>query len=190
MPDKYGINSFVGLQSYEVIRWKRYHKRRLELWLELRGKKYRCGKCRKVFTPYHDRTWVCLRDLSIAQHQVYLWVYRYRVKCPQCGPQQAELTLARIYARCTRRFERWLFRLTKGMTVKEVSELVQVDWRLVKEVEIRYIVGLLRRRDLDGITELGIDEVSEKKGHRYLTLVTDLQSKRVIWVGRGRDRAV
>lgn len=51
-------------------------------------------------------------------------------------------------------------------------------------------MGLLRKRDLDGIAELGIDEVSEKKGHRYLTLVTDITKRRVIWVGRGNDGAV
>jgi transposase len=98
--------------------------------------------------------------------------------------------LARPHARSTRRFELWLFRLTKSMPVKDVSELARVDWLMVKDAEIRYIVGLLRKRDLSGITDLGIDEVSEKKGHRYLTLVTDLNGRRVIWVGRGRDRDV
>lgn len=76
------------------------------------------------------------------------------------------------------------------MPVKDASELAQVDWGMVKDIEIRYIRGLLRKRDLNGITELGIDEVSEKKGHRYLTLFTDLKQRRVIWMGRGRDRAV
>jgi len=76
------------------------------------------------------------------------------------------------------------------MPVKAVAEQERVHWTTVKDAEIRYILGLLRKRDLDGITDLGIDEVSEKKGHRYLTLVTDLGKRRVIWVGRGRDRAV
>lgn len=110
--------------------------------------------------------------------------------CPRCGVRRAESRLARHQARCTRRFERWLFILTKSMTVKDVSELAGVDWGMVKDAEIRYIVGLLRKRNLDGITDLGIDEVSEKKGHRYLTLVSDINKRRVIWVGRGRDRAV
>jgi transposase len=76
------------------------------------------------------------------------------------------------------------------MSVKGVSKFARVDWETVKDAEIRYILGLLRKRNLDDITELGIDEVSEKKGHRYLTLVTDITKRRVIWVGRGRDRAV
>jgi transposase len=131
-----------------------------------------------------------LRDLDISRHRVYVWVPRYRVRCPQCGVRRVDAGVARSRARCTRRFERWLFRLTKGMTVKEVSNLTGVDWEAIKGAEIRYILGLLRKRDLNGITDLGIDEVSEKKGHRYLTLVTDTVKRRVIWVGRGRDRAV
>jgi transposase len=101
-----------------------------------------------------------------------------------------ESRIVRHGARCTRRFERKLFLLTAYMPVKAVAEQERVDWRTVKDAEIRYILGLLRKRDLDGITELGIDEVSEKKGHRYLTLVTDLKKRRVIWVGRGNDGAV
>jgi hypothetical protein len=80
--------------------------------------------------------------------------------------------IVRPGARCTRRFERKLFVLTDYMPVKAVADQERVHWTTVKDAEIRYILGLLRKRDLSGITELGIDEVSEKKGHRHLTLVT------------------
>ena len=189
MPDIHVITSFLGLQSHRVVRWKRHHKSWIELWLEYDGDTYRCPECGKSFRRYYDRPWVRLRDLDISRHRVYVWVSRYRVRCPQCGVRRVESRIARHHARCTRRFERWLFTLTKSMPVKDVSELARIDWRTVKEAEIRYIVGLLRKRDLNGITDLGIDEVSEKKGHRYLTLVTDTVKRRVIWVGRGRDRA-
>ena len=190
MPGTHVITSFLGLQSHRVVRWKRHHKSWIELWLEYDGDTYRCPECGKSFRRYYDRPWVRLRDLDISRHRVYVWVSRYRVRCPQCGVRRVESRIARHHARCTRRFERWLFTLTKSMPVKDVSELARIDWRTVKEAEIRYIVGLLRKRDLNGITDLGIDEVSEKKGHRYLTLVTDTVKRRVIWVGRGRDRAV
>jgi transposase len=66
-----------------------------------------------------------------------------------------------------------------------------LDWETVKDAEVRYIRGLLRKRNLDGITRLGIDEVSYEKGHKYLTLVTDLDGHRVIYVTHGNDgRAV
>ena len=190
MPYTHIISSFIGFQSYKVVQWKRHHKSWIELWLEYQGGTYRCGNCGGRINRFHGTVWVRLRDLNISRHQVYIWELRRRGDCPRCGVRRTESGIARPHARCTRRFERELFRLTEEMTVKGVSKFAGVDWEMVKEAEIRYIVGLLRKRNLDGISDLGIDEVSEKKGHRYLTLVTDTVKHRVIWVGRGRDRAV
>lgn len=190
MPDADVISSFVGLQRYEVVGWKKYHKQWIEIWLEPSEQIWRCTRCGRRFLAYHTRRLVRLRDLNISKHRTYLWLPRYQVNCFTCGKSPAVLAIARPYARCTRRFERELFRLTEEMTVKGVSKFADVDWEMIKDAEIRYILGLLRKRNLDGITEVGIDEVSEKKGHRYLTLVTDIQKRRVIWVGRGNDRAV
>lgn len=190
MPHAHAITSFVGLQSHKVVRWKRHHKSRIELWVAYRGRTFRCGRCRQGLRRRFDEVLIRVRDLDVSKHQVFLWLPRYRVRCPRCGVRRVESRIVRHGARCTRRFERKLFLLTAYMPVKAVAEQERVDWRTVKDAEIRYILGLLRKRDLDDITELGIDEVSEKKGHRYLTLVTDLKKRRVIWVGRGNDGAV
>jgi transposase len=190
MPYADAITSFVGFQNHVVNRWKRCHKKWIELWIKQREKEYRCGGCGRRFGHYYDSPLIRLRDLDISKHRVSLWVPRYRVECPRCGVRRISLSLARPGARCTRRFERWLFTLTRDMTVKAVALLVGVDWEMVKDAEVRYIAGLLRKRDLAGIVDLGIDEISEKKGHKYLTLVTDIQKRRVIWVGKNRDRKV
>ena len=190
MPHRHAITSFLGLQSHEVLRWKRHHKSWIELWMKYQGRKYRCGGCGQGFPRRHDEVLIRVRDLDISKHRVFLWLPRYRVRCPRCGIRRVESVIVRQGARCTRRFERKLFILTDYMPVKAVADQERVDWRTVKDAEVRHIAGLLRKRDLDGITDMGIDEVSEKKGHRYLTLVTDTVKRRVIWVGRGRDRAV
>jgi transposase len=114
-------------------------------------------------------------------------VRRHRVDCTTCGRVEIPIPLARPYARCTKRLEQHLFRLTKDSTVKAVAKRMALDWRTVKDTEVRYIRGLLRKRDLDGITKIGIDEVSYAKGHKYLTLVTDLQRHRVIYATHGND---
>ena len=191
MPDSHVITSFLGFQSHVVVRHKRHRKSWVEIWLEPRASMHICSACGWVSGTYYDRVWIRLRDLKTSKHRVLLWVPNHRVECPRCdGVRRERLSIARPHARCTRRFERELFHLTEEMTVKGVSKFVGVDWRMVKDAEIRYILGLLRKRNLDDITELGIDEVSEKKGHRYLTLVTDITKRRVIWVGRGNDGAV
>ena len=191
MPHGHAITSFVGLQSHEVVRWKRHHKSWIELWVEYRGREYRCGGCGQRYPHRRDAVLIRVWDLDISKHRVFLWLPRHRVQCPPCGGiRRVASVIVRQGARCTRRFERKLFELTEYMPVKAVAEQERVDWRTVKDAEIRYIQGLLRKRNLDDITAIGIDEVSEKKGHRYLTLVTDLKKRRVIWVGRGNDGAV
>ena len=182
MPHDHGISSFLGFQSYVVVRYKRHHKSWIEIWLKPRTSTHICSGCGWITGTYYDRVWIRLRDLKMSRHRVLLWVPNQRVECPRCGGVRRErLSIARPYARCTRRFERELFRLTEEMTVKGVSKFAGVDWRMVKDAEIRYILGLLRKRNLDGITELGIDEVSEKKGHRWERRFESIQKWAPLW---------
>jgi transposase len=102
---------------------------------------------------------------------------------------EVPVSLARSYKRCTIRLEQHLFRLTKDSTVVAVAKRMKLDWETVKDAEVRYVRGLLRKRNLDGITRIGIDEVSYQKRHKYLTLVTDLDGHRVVYATHGNDGA-
>lgn len=188
MPRTDRITSVLGYQKYHVVGFKRISKQRIELWRDLRLRVWRCPKCRRRLRRYYDRGLAVLRDLNLSRHQTTLRVWRYRVRCDRCGVLRLPLGIARPLARATKRFERWLFVLTRTMPVSEVADPTSVDWKTVKAAEIRHIVGPLRKRNLEGIEDLGMDEVSEKKGHRHITLITDIARRRVIWVVRGRDR--
>lgn len=127
MPDFHAISSFVGLQSHVVVRHTRHRKSWIELWVEYRGRAYRCGKCGQCFTQWYDRDLIRVRDLDISKHRVFLWLPRYRVCCPRCGIRRVKSSIVRPGARCTRRFERKLFVLTDYMPVKAVVEQERVD---------------------------------------------------------------
>ena len=148
---------------------------------------FRCPRCRATYASNQSWRWRWLRDLDVARRHIELCVRVYRLDCTSCGRIEVPLPLARPYARCTRRLEAHLFRLTGDSTVKAVAKRMAIDWRTVKDAEVRYIRGLLRKRNLDGITRIGIDEVSYEKGHKYLTLVTDLDGHRVIYATHGND---
>lgn len=189
MPTADAISRVVGLQRYVVEAIERF-KDLLLLFLKLKRPGYRCPGCGQWFFLYHDRRDRFIRDLNLGRFKTLLVVPQHRIDCDRCGRQRERLPFLRQGARCTRRFEKWLFLLTRYMTVKAVSRLLGCDWEMVKDAEVRFIRALLRKRDLSGIRRIGIDEVSERRGHRYLTLVTDLDRRRVIWVGKNRDRAV
>lgn len=187
MPSLEILTRLLGFKKYIAERadWFRG-------WIVIRLKRklgpFICPQCREAYLVYHDRFDRHLRDLDLGRRGTLLDVPQYRLDCDTCGRQRERLPFARPKARATYRFEQLLFDLTGEMTVKAVARRTQTDWRAVKDAEVRYTRGLLRKRKLDGITHLGIDEVSERKGHRYLTLVTDLNAHRVIWVGPGREK--
>ena len=180
------IRSLLDLPGYvieRVERWSGWGR----LTLVRRRPGFRCPRCRATYWSSQSGRWRALRDLDVARRHIEISVRVYRINCETCGLVEVPVPLARPYARCTKRLERHLFRLTKDSTVKAVATRMDIRWETVKDAEIRYIRGLLRKRNLDGITRIGIDEVSYKKGHKYLTLVTDLDGRRVIYATHGND---
>jgi transposase len=145
-----------------------------------------CPRCRGPAVA-HPFRWRPLRDLDIGRRHIELRVQVYRSGCATCARPVLPVSMARSYSRCTRRLERQLFSLTRDSTVKAVAARMALDWETVKDAEIRHIRGLLRKRDLSRIRRIGIDEVSYQSGHRYLTLVTDLDGRRVIYVTHHND---
>lgn len=161
------------------------------LTLVPRALRFRCPRCRVTVAEGRASRWRPLRDLDVGRRHIELLVRVHHIECDRCGRPEVAVSLARQYARCTKRLEKHLFRLTGDSTVKAVAKRMALNWETVKDAEVRYIRGLLRKRDLSGVTRIGIDEVSYQKGHKYLTLVTDLDGHRVIYATHGNDgRAV
>ena len=180
------IRALFDLPMYDLVRVERWAGwGRLALVAKRRW--FRCPMCRAAGAGRPCR-WRTVRDLDIGRRHIELRVEVCRVELHQpCGRPEVPLTLARQYARCTRRLEQYVFRLTGDSTVKAVARRMALDWATVKDAEVRYIRGLLRKRNLDGVRRIGIDEVSYQRGHKYLTLVTDLEGHRVIYATHGND---
>ena len=182
------IRALLDLPSYVV--------QRVERWagwgrLTLAQKRpwFRCPRCLATYWSVQSGRWRTLRDLDVGRRHIEICVRVYRLDCAACGLVEVPISLARPYKRCTKRLEQHLFRLTKDCTVVAVARRMELDWETVKDAEVRYIRGLLRKRKLDGITHIGIDEVSYQKRHKYLTLITDLDGHRVIYATHGNDGA-
>jgi transposase len=91
----------------------------------------------------------------------------------------------------TKRLTRYIFELCKIMTVQEVVRHLGLDWKTVKAVDQKFLEEEYGGTDYQGLRILVIDEISIRKGHRYLTVVLDYESGRVVWVGKDRrDRTL
>ena len=134
------------------------------------------------------RTW---RHLDLGSSKVWLRASIRRLRCRRCDRVRTEdVPWARPRARCSRDFEdvvAWLAQRTDKTTI---TKLLRTSWETVAGIVARVVAEQLDTRRLHGLLRIGVDEVSYRKGHRYLTVVADHeQSGRVIWAGEGKNAA-
>jgi transposase len=86
----------------------------------------------------------------------------------------------------TRAFAEYVLELSRLMTIQDVAVHLGVSWDLVKEIVKGDLARRFSRPKLKHLRRIAIDEISIGKGHRYLTIVMDLESGRVVHVGRGK----
>lgn len=156
-----------------------------------RRQRGRCGVCLRRCKGYDQgsgrRRW---RHLDAGVLPVYLEADAPRVACPDHGPTVAGVPWARHKAGHTAAFDDLVAWLVVATAKTTLCQLLRIAWRTVGSIVARVAADAIAVRDpLDGLRRLGIDEISYKRGHRYLTVVVDHDSKRLVWAAPGRDRA-
>jgi transposase len=150
----------------------------------------RCGVCRRR-CPGFDlgegrRRW---RALDLGTTLAFVEADAPRVRCAQHGVVVAAVPWARHRARFTRAFEDQTAWLAVNTSKSAVSELMRIAWRSVGGICERVVAEAGREIDLlAGLRRIGIDEISHRKGQRYLTIVVDHDTGRLVWAAAGRDR--
>jgi transposase len=150
----------------------------------------RCGVCRRRCGRYDSgegrRRW---RALDLGTTFCFLEADAPRVSCRRHGVVVSAVPWARHDSRFTRSFEDQVCWLACNCSKTAVSLLMRVAWRSVGSILERVCDEARRRVDLlDGLRRIGIDEISHRKGQRYLTVVVDHHTGRLVWAAAGRDR--
>jgi transposase len=100
--------------------------------------------------------------------------------------RQAEIAFAPGQHRYSKRFARYVLELVRHMTMWDVAEHLGVSWNLVKELLKEALRQRFGRPRLKDLRLLAIDEISIGRGHRYLTVVLDLEAGAVVFIGNGK----
>lgn len=152
----------------------------------------RCGRCGRR-SPRYDRgadrrrRW---RALDLGSTKVFLEADAPRVRCRDHGVTVAGVPWARHGAGHTRDFDDQAAWLAVHVSKSAVVELLGIAWRTVGAIVARVEADIDATVDrLDGLVRIGIDEISYKRGHRYLTVVVDHGTGRLVWAAPGRDEA-
>jgi transposase len=159
--------------------------------LARRSGSHRCPDCGREHAEglYAEAESIRFRDCSIGDLETYLEVEPMRVAC--CGGTRIErLRFAMPGFRMTRRFFERIAALCTRLPIAVVAQMAKLSWATVAKVDGRAIaLGLGDRAlDLTALRWIGVDEVSWTGGRRYFTIVTDLESGRVVWIGNGKGR--
>jgi len=153
---------------------------------------HQCSQCgkrhREGFSQEIDaRRW---RERSVGDLETFIEITPWRVEC--CGGTHVErFPWAAEGHRMTLRFFDVVAALCTKLAISVVAEWVNLSWDTVARVDgkaIRFALGGASP-SLDGLKWIGIDEVSRTGGHQYFTMVTDLKSGRVVWIGDGKREA-
>lgn len=114
-------------------------------------------------------------------------VQRYKCKCDGCDyDQQENIPFATGSCSYTHRFAKHVVDLLRSMTLKDAAARLDISCDMVKEIHSRYLESHYSPPSLDGVECIGIDEFAVKKGHIYKTIVVDLLSGRLLYVGEGK----
>ncbi len=160
----------------------------LALGLHRRRRRLVCP-CGRRSRFYYDRSRRRWRHLDFGTCKVFLEAEVHRIDCQGCGRVRTEqVPWARPGARHTRDFEDVVAWLAQRMDKTSVARLLRCSWEAVDRIVNRVVVEHIDDTRLDGLLRIGVDEVSYKRGHRYLTIVADHDSGRVVWVGKDRNK--
>lgn len=189
------VATYLGLQGFAVVavEWV-LHPRRGQVKIvrvERREGRHECPDCgrRHAAGLFAEVEPIRLRDCSIGDRETYLEVRPVRIAC--CGGTRVErLPFAMPGFRMTRRFFERLAALCTRLPVAAVAEMARLAWETVARVDGRAIELALgdRTAALADLRWIGVDEVSRTGGHVYFTIVTNLKSGRVVWIGDGKGR--
>jgi transposase len=152
------------------------------------SKGYTCSSCGQMSFWSWDSRLVRIRDLSVFEFKTYLTIYKNRTNCDTCGVKVEKLDFVDPYSRCTKRFEELVARLCQMTSLKQVAELLELDWKTVKDIDKKYLEKQFAIPDYEGLRLLAVDEIASHKGHNYFTIVMDLERTRVVWVGKDRSQ--
>jgi transposase len=155
-----------------------------------RPKKGRCGRCERLSPGYDKgdgrRRW---RGLDLGTVKVVLEADAPRVDCAEHGVTVIAVPWARHGAGFTRDFEDQAAWLATQASQSAIRQLMRIAWVTVGRIIARVVTERGAGVDaLEGLRRIGIDEISHRKGHKYLTVVVDHDSGRLVWVKAGRDK--
>lgn len=174
-----------------VVRKVAFEPGKVVVTVALRRRRLLCPECSFSTAARYDRRPVesFWRHLDLGAWRLEVRAELRRVSCPAHGTRTEGVPFARAGSHFTTDFEDLVGFLATQMDKTAICRLVRVDWGSVGRMTARVMESGLDPSRLDGLFEIGVDDVSWRKHHKYLTLVSSHESRKIVWGKEGRDTA-
>src|SRR3954470_14236763 len=175
-----------GIRGYKYTRTD-YQGGRTIFTIRQDLKTCRCSSCGSRQVVSRGRVVRRFRSLPIGSRATAVVLPIPRVECRVCGAvRQAEVSFADPRRSYTRAFERYALELSRRMTIRDVAAHLNVSWDVIKDIQKRDLSRRYAKVKLKHLRHIAVDEIAVAKGHRYLTVVLDLDGGAVVFVGDGK----
>ena len=146
-----------------------------------------CARCGAFTRRVHSQRDRLIRDLDMVGMRVWLHCHIRSLFCPTCQRVRVEwLKFIDVGQRVTKRMARYVYELCKILPISDVARHTGLNHKTIKAIDKLFLREEFGKIDFSQVRILAVDEVSERKGHRYLTIVMDYETGRVLYVGRKR----
>lgn len=155
----------------------------------LRRRRRVCGRCGQTsrHLEIHDRRIKRWRHLDLGANRCVIECELRRLRCSDCGVHLEAVPWARHGAHHTRDFEDVVAWLAQQMAKTPIAGLLRVGWDTVGKIVARVVADHIDQRRLEGLVAIGVDEISYRRGQRYLTTVVDHETGGIVWASPGRN---
>lgn len=157
--------------------------------VKLRRRRRVCSRCGQTGShlEIHDHRTKRWRHLDLGATRCVIECALRRLRCPDCGVHLEAVPWARPDAHHTRDFEDVVAWLAQQMAKTPIAGLLRIAWNTVGQIVERVVSEHLDEKRLQGLVAIGVDEISYRRHHRYLTSVVDHRSGGIVWCAPGRN---
>jgi transposase len=157
--------------------------------VRLRRRRRVCSVCGQTgrHLEIHDRRVKRWRHLDLGSSRCVIESELRLLRCSDCGVHLEAVPWARAGAHHTRDFEDTVAWLAQQMAKTPIAGLLRIGWDTVGRIVERVVSEHIDQRRLDGLVAIGCDEISYRRGQRYLTSIVDHRSGAIVWCAPGRN---
>jgi len=191
-------NALKHIIGVETDKWKldktligEYEKTKVtHFFLEYVGKSEVCPQCGQTMTlhDYKERVW---RHANLDETVCYIHARIPRYKCDKCKTvRQVDIPWADPNVSYSNRFSEVAIEHMSQMSLCATAEMMLCSWNVLDNIVDRLVDNHLSNMDLSKVRKIRIDETSAKKRHRYITIITDVDTDRIIFISKGKDSQI